>query len=82
MMYCPTCKCEQEILLVQKEEIMIKTFCDRCGKEIIYYGEDGTTTYKLNGSLSIGTTSDLCIDCWSEILKRIENVAIKERKDL
>jgi hypothetical protein len=52
---------------------MIKTFCDRCGKEIMYYGEDGTITYKLNGSLSTGTTGDLCRDCWLELLKRIVN---------
>lgn len=50
---------------------MTKTFCDRCGKEIIYYGEDGAIAYKSNGSLSVGTTSDLCIDCWLELLKRM-----------
>lgn len=58
---------------------LLLMFRDRCGKEIT--SRKGLT-YKLNGSLSIGTTSDLCMDCWSELLKRIENVTIKERKDL
>ena len=52
---------------------MIKTFCDRCGKEITQYQETANLTYKLNKGFSMGIISELCIDCWHEFLKWMEN---------
>ena len=54
---------------------MIKTFCDRCGKEITLKEEKGTLTYRVDGSVSIGsaTISELCADCYSEFLEWMEN---------
>lgn len=53
---------------------MIKTFCDRCEKEITQYIDNASLTYELNKGLfnkgfSMSGTYILCEDCWSEFLE-------------
>lgn len=64
---------------------MIKKFCDRCGTEILDYNHGGAELdYRKNveGYEGLATKCDLCMECYSELLKLIKNATIKERKDL
>lgn len=52
---------------------MIKTFCDRCGKEITQYIDRATLTYKLHNGSLLTYSDDLCEECYLEFVKWMEN---------